>query len=136
MRRLTTATLIVLLVLGSQAAAQDDRTTMMREEMQQTFERLELTDEQIERVEPILQESARARRDIMAKYGMDPRSRHNAESKPAPSQMKAMRNEMEAVRKKTFAELEQILSAEQLEEFNLIREERRAEMRERMREAR
>ena len=50
--------------------------------------------------------------------------------------MKAMRNEMEAVRKKTFAELEQILSAEQLEEFNLIREERRTEMRERMREAR
>ncbi len=136
MRRLTTATLIALSVLGSQAAAQDDRATMMREEMLQIFERLELTDEQIEQVEPVLQESARARRDIMAKYGMDPRSRQNAESKPSRSQMMAMRNEMEAVRKKTFAELEQILNAEQLEEFDVIRQERRAEMRERMREAR
>jgi hypothetical protein len=47
-----------------------------------------------------------------------------------------MRSEMEGVRKDTINELEPILSNEQLDEFKLIQQERRAEMKERMRASR
>ena len=53
-RQVTAATLIALFAIGTQAKADDDRAAMAQEQMQQTFERLELTDEQIEQVKPCL----------------------------------------------------------------------------------
>jgi hypothetical protein len=47
-----------------------------------------------------------------------------------------MRQELETVRADTLDELEGILNDEQLDEFKRIQEERKAEMRERMRSAR
>lgn len=44
--------------------------------------------------------------------------------------------EIDAVREDTMGKLEQVLSDEHLEAFKLIQEERRAEMRERMRSRR
>ena len=104
--------------------------------MQQTIERLGLTAEQIEQVEPVLKESAAARQEILSKYGMDAESRQGSAEKPGLRKMRSMRKEMESVRKSTMDELEGVLSDEQLEEFERIQEERQAEMRERLRGAR
>ena len=128
--------LIVLLATGMQAVAEDDRTEKAKEQIQQTIERLELTDEQAEQVKPVLEESAAARQEILSSYGMDPESRQDSVGKPGIRKMRAMRNEMNTLRENTLGELEQVLSDEQLEEFKRIQEERQAEMRERMREGR
>jgi hypothetical protein len=135
-RLITAATLIALFAIGTQAKADDDPASTIQEQMQQTFERLELTDEQIEQVKPVLEESAASRQAILLSYGMDPESRQGSAEKPGVRKMRAMRKEMHAVRDNTLAELELILSDEQLEEFKRIQGERQAEMRERMRGAR
>jgi hypothetical protein len=76
MQRLTAAaTLIVLFAIGTQAKADDDRAAMAQEQMQQTFEGLELTDEQIEQVKPVLEASVASMQEILLSYGMDPESR-------------------------------------------------------------
>ncbi len=134
MKHITTVVALIALLGGAaQAKANDDRAAMAEEQMRQTFERLELTDEQIEQVEPILLESAAARQEILSKYGMDPESRQGSEGRPAMREMRAMRKEMQAVQKSVLDELEPILSEEQFEEFKLIQDDRRAEMRERIR---
>jgi hypothetical protein len=136
MNRLTAAaTLIVLFAIGTQAKADDDRAAMAQQQMQQTFERLELTEEQIEQAKPVLEASAASMQEILLSYGMDPESRQGSSEKPGLRKMRAMRKEMHAVRDNTLAELELILSDEQLEEFKRIQGERQAEMRERMRGA-
>ena len=130
---------IVLLTLSLTSAhlpADDDRAAMAQAQMQQTMERLELTDEQIEQAKPVLQGAASAQREILASYGMDPQGRQNSASKPGIRQMRAMRDEMTAVRESTLEELDPILSDEQMTEFKLIQEERQAEMRERIRASR
>ena len=137
MQRLTAAaTLIVLFAIGTQAKADDDRAAMAQEQMQQTFEGLELTDEQIEQVKPVLEASVASMQEILLSYGLDPESRQGSAEKPGFRKMRAMRKEMHAVRENTLAELELVLSDEQLEEFKRIQGERQAEMRERMRGAR
>jgi hypothetical protein len=137
MIRLTTvATLLVVCMTSATVNADDDRAAMAQEQMQQTFDRLELIDGQIEQVKPVLQASASTQRKILSRYGMDPQSRENAAGKPGLRQMRAMRDEMDAVRESTLSELAAVLSDEQLEEFKLIQKERQAEMKERMRAAR
>ena len=134
MNRVTTAVAVMsLLATSMQAVAEDDRTAAANEQMQQTIERLELTDEQIEKVEPVLQESAARRQEILSSYGVDPEAGQDSAGKMNPRKMRAMRNEMNAVRDDTLSQLKEILSDEQLEEFKLMQEERQAEMRERMR---
>lgn len=134
MKRLITAvTIVALFAIGTQAMAEDDRAAMAKEQMQQTFERLDLTDEQIEQVRPVLEKSAAEQQEILARYGIDLEAPQSSSEKPGRRQLMAMRKEMEPVRKNTLTELGEILSDEQLEELKRIQEERRAEMRGRMR---
>lgn len=131
----TVATLIILLATGMQVAADEHRVAMAQQQIQQTIERLELTDAQIGQVEPVLEASAAARQEILSRYGMNPASRQGTAGKPGLREMRAMRKDMHALRKDTMGELEQILSDEQLEEFKSIQAERQAEMREQLRGA-
>jgi Spy/CpxP family protein refolding chaperone len=134
MKRLAiAAALVALLAPGTHFAAEESQTEMAQEHMRQIFERLELTDEQIDKVKPVLEESAAAQQAILSCYGMDRESRQDSAEKPGLREMRAMRKEMETVRKSTLGELERILSDEQLEEFTSIQEERRAEMKKRLR---
>ncbi len=137
MKPLTTAIAILALSLISpRLQADEHRAAMAQAQMQQTMARLELTDEQIEQVKPVLQGAASAQQEILVSYGMDPQSRQNGASKPGMRQMMAMRDEMTAVRESTLEALDPILSDEQMDEFKLIQKERQAEMRERMRASR
>ena len=130
------STLIILLVTSTMVVADDHRPAMAQERMQQTIERLELTDEQIEQATPVFEKAAAARQAILSNYGIDPESNPGSSEKPGLREMRAMRKEMNDLRNETVSELEQILSDEQLEEFKRIQQERQAEMRERMRGAR
>ncbi|MEO1596472.1 MAG: Spy/CpxP family protein refolding chaperone [Pseudomonadota bacterium] len=123
------AALVASLAVSTHALAEDDRAAMAQEQMQQTFERLDLTDEQIDQVKPVLEASAEEREKIMSEYGMDPESG----KRPGMRKMRAMKQEMDSVQEKTIAELKKILTDEQITEFQQIQEERQAAMRDRMR---
>ncbi|MEM1412083.1 MAG: hypothetical protein AAGH19_06960, partial [Pseudomonadota bacterium] len=116
--------------------ADEDRAAMAQAQMQETIERLELTDDQLEQAKPVLQSAASEQQEILKRYEMDPESRENATSKPGFRQLRAMRKEMTAVRENTLEALDPILSEAQMEELKLIQEERRAEMRARIQASR
>jgi hypothetical protein len=130
------AALIAMLAVGSLAIAGEDRAAQAQEQMKKTIERLDLTDEQIDRVKPILEDARASRQAIMGKYGVDPEGDAGSGKKLDMRQARAMRNELNAVQDGTNAELKKILSAEQFEEFKVIQQEVRDQVRERVRSAR
>ena len=84
-------------------------------------ERLQLTDEQKTKVEPILQDSFTRRHEVIEKY----RGQHDLKS------LRAMRRELEPIRNETDTKLKEILTKDQMKELENIR----AEMKEKMRQA-
>lgn len=121
--------------LGSVAAAQTtdaQSSAAMATEMQ---EKLGLTDEQVQEMQPILETSRQQQSDILASYGID----FESDTKPQLSRRQAMsvRKEMKAVRKAMLEQLESVLTEEQLDAFADMQEaqadERRAQLRERLR---
>jgi hypothetical protein len=128
--------LIAMLAAGSLAVAQDDRAALAKEQMEQTIERLNLTDGQIERVKPILESTRASRQAIMARYGVDPDGSAVGGKKLGLREARAMRKELNQVQEGTNAELRKILNAEQLTELEVIQQERSDDMRERIRSAR
>jgi Spy/CpxP family protein refolding chaperone len=132
---LTVSALTIFLLIVSQVAA-DDNASQALDQIQQTIEQLDLSDEQIEQIKPVLQESMAAQQEIMSSYGIDIENREGPSGKLGPRKAMSMRKELDEVRADTLNELEDILSAEQLDEFKAIQDQRRAEMRDRIRGAR
>ena len=101
-------------------------------------ERLELTDEQIAELRPIVESSRQRQRDVLASYGFD------MESDEAPRigrrDAMAIRKEMKSVRADLLRQVESVLTKTQYEAFAEMQEhqaeERRAAMRARFRSQR
>ena len=101
-------------------------------------ERLELTDEQVDEMRPIVENSRQRQRDVLAGYGID------MESDVAPRigrrDAMAIRKEMKSIRADMLDQLESVLTESQYEAFAEMQEqqadERRAAMRERFRSQR
>lgn len=83
-------------------------------------DRLQLDDEQVEQIRPIITDAAAKRHAIMERYRSQGRSG-----------MAAARKEMETLREETESRLGEILSAEQMTVFRELREEQRQRMRKR-----
>ena len=134
-KALTTTSCLILLLIGSLSHAADDRAAQAEQRIEEAKLRLNLSDEQLEQLTPVLEQSVDAQRTIMASYGID---LDDLNDPGAPKQRlgfrqaREMRGEMEAVRANTFGQLEGILTDEQLDEFRRMQEERRAEMRKRI----
>jgi hypothetical protein len=101
--------------------------------MEEVRERLDLSDEQLQRMMPVIEESMEKRRSILTSYGIDPENRANAKDKLGLRKALAMKKELDAVRKDTFQALDGVLTDGQLQEFKRIQAERQSEMRERIR---
>ena len=78
---------------------------------------LDLTEEQIVQIEPIINESMEKRHEVFDKY-----------RDQGQQVRQAMREEMHAIGDETHEQLSTILNAEQMEELNSIKEERRSKM--------
>lgn len=105
----------------------EGRLTLVRE-------RLALTDEQVERIEPVLRKSLEAQGELLAQRGFahDGQRRHGGE-RPKLREMRRLGREMDAIRESALEELGEVLDEKQLEEYAEIQEERKAELRRRMR---
>lgn len=80
-------------------------------------EQLELTDVQVERIQPIVQEQSEKRRELFKKYR--PQGRQG---------LSAMREEMQKLRSEMDAQLAEILSDDQIEKYQMLQNQRREQM--------
>lgn len=134
MNRLSMIIATAIATLASPLAlADDDRAAMLEQRMEEAKARLELSDEQVDQVAPVLERSAAAQQDILSRYGVDLDSSGAPASGLGFRQLRAMRSELDSVRAGTLEDLQSILTAEQLGEYKRIQEERQAAMRDRIR---
>lgn len=133
---LATVSLIALVLASPLSTANEDRAAELKERMQEAQARLNLSDAQVDQMAPIMERAMQAQKEIMARYGIDPENRDGPGRQPSLREMRAMNQEMEVVRSDTRAALEPILTDAQMAEFQRMQEERKAQMRERVRGSR
>jgi len=115
----------------SPLAAQEqtpDRAAMAAEaeaRMAEAKERLNLTEEQAAQVEVILQETNEKRAQVFQNA--------NLQEGRSFRKMRQLRSDMQEVDKEATQRMAQVLDDEQMREYETIKEEQRAEMKERMR---
>ena len=132
-RIITTSATVLFMTFSLLAFAQDDRTAQFEQRMEEARTRLDLSDEQVEAFSPVLKDSITEQRRILSNYGVNLDDRSDTAGRLGIRQARAMRKELEEVRADTQSALKPILNDEQLDEFQRMQEERRAEMRERIR---
>ena len=132
-RHLIGATIICLLSASSPGIAQEDRAAAAKERMEETRARLNLSDEQVEALTPVLKQSMTAQQSILSKYGVNLEGGSNGGQQLGLREARAMKKELDVVRTETLDTVDDILTDEQFDEFKRIQEERRAEMRQRIR---
>ncbi len=116
--------------------ADADRSAQAKEVLAEAMKRLDLSDDQVEQIKPILESSGKAQRAILERYGIDPDTEPGEGKQLSMSEALALRKEMEKVRTKTLDQLEGILSRDQLREFQKMQDEQRAEMKKRIKRGR
>ena len=94
--------------------------------------RLQLTEQQAHEIEPVVRSHVNNRLNVLREYGISPDSR-SAGEKIDFRQLRALKREMDSLDKQIESELVEILNDEQIEEYRLIQEERRAEIRSQIR---
>lgn len=91
-------------------------------------EKLQLTEEQKEKVGPIMKQSMEERRAILKGAGIE------RGKKPTIAQLREVRGPMQASREKMNEQMAQVLSAEQMETFSAMQQEMRDKMRKKFKE--
>jgi hypothetical protein len=114
----------------------ENASAVLEDMFAETKARLDLTDEQVEQVTPILQSSFESRRAILLEYGIDIESRKPPAQKLGFRKARTLGKELDNVRASTLRELDDILTEEQLSEYVAMQNERKNRMRERLRASR
>lgn len=96
------------------------------------LERLQLNDEQREEVRSIIEANFEQRLAVLQKHGVNPKNR-DAAKRPSIRKMLALRNDLGKVGNKTEKELGKVLSDDHMKVWKKLEEERREQMRERLR---
>ena len=117
-------------------AQEADRAAQLEERIAETRERMNLSDEQVEQITPIMETHLEAMAAVLDDHGIDFQKRSGERKRLKFRQMRALRKDLDAVRADTAEKLSGILTGEQMEEYEKIREERKAELRARIRERR
>lgn len=114
----------------------ENASAVLEDMFAETKARLDLTDEQVEQVTPILQSSFESRRAILLEYGIDIESRKPPAQKLGFRKARTLGKELDNVRASTLRELDSILTEEQMSEYVAMQNERKNKMRERLRASR
>lgn len=112
---------------AQQFPSREQAEEMLRQQVVEMRERLELTPEQEQQIRPILQDSAKRTREL--------REQLRAQG-PSRETIDAMREKMRKLRTETRQRLEQVLTEEQMQEYDKMQAEWRDQRRRMMRERR
>jgi len=121
--------LLMFILLLPALSAADDRHEQAMQRVQENIaaatERLQLSDDQVEKLRPILVDDAEKRIAIVRQYAID----ENGERiRPSGKDARAFRSGIKVVNEQTNKALAGVLSVEQLEEYRQLQSERRAAM--------
>ena len=122
--------LLASLTTSQAQQADPDRLDELDARIEQTRQRLNLTDEQSVQIEPILESNFHASMLVLESHGIDLSVPREQRARPNFREIRAIGKELQAVREETAEEMAEFLTEEQMEEYRKIQEERRAEMRE------
>jgi len=139
MKRKWIAALWLALAITALPAAQteEDRAAQFEARIAETKARLNLSDEQIEQLTPILESGFEAQMVVLEKNGIDLKNGDpNNRKKLGFRAARKLGKEMDAARADTSDEVEKILSDEQFSEYKEIQAERKKKMREMIKERR
>lgn len=126
----------VVTLLAGQLAWSDrqaDAIEKMQERVQEYRERLNLSDEQVAAIRPILQKSLEDRIAVLKQYGVDAENRSRGDQL-SMSDRRAIGGEMKKIRDETNQSLSDILDEQQMKEYLVIAKERQAELRKKMKQ--
>ena len=126
------AALLVFVLATSASHAEEDRGVQIEQRVQAAKERLQLTDDQVERITPVLEGSVDAQRKILSRYGIDPDAPSAPRERLGLRKAQAMKRDLEAVRTTTLTSVGDILTEKQVDEFKRMQQERNDEMRSRI----
>ena len=119
-----------------QEEARTEQLEELRQRLEEARTRLDLTDEQVEQVRPILRAGSEALLGVLQEHGIDLRDRSGGANRLRFRQLRRLQRDLEAVREQTLEDLDEVLTDEQLEIYKEIQEENRQAMRERLRQRR
>ena len=119
-----------------QEEARTEQLEQLRQRLEEARTRLNLTDEQVEQVSPILRSGFEALLGVLQEHGIDPRDRSGGANRLRFRQLRRLQRDLNAVREQTIENLDEVLTDEQLETYKEIQEENRQAMRERLRQRR
>ena len=122
--------LLASLTTSQAQQADPDRLDELDARIEQTRQRLNLTDEQSVQIDPILESNFHASMLVLESHGIDLSVPREQRARPNFREMRAIGKELQAVREETAEEMAEILTEEQMEEYRKIQVERRTEMRE------
>lgn len=131
-RAYTLVFLTTLLFFTSASYAQVEPQEMLDRAavlVEQAVERLELSDEQLEMVEPIVRSGAEKRVSILQKYGVIPKEGEERK-RMARKERQKMKEEIDAVRADTTKSLDAVLNDTQMAEYELMLVEAKTRLRE------
>jgi len=132
LRVLAFALLLLATPLYAQDTVADNETTeRFGSIMDETEERLQLTDSQKETVRPILNDDQMQRQAILNEYGIDLEN-IDPDNRPGRRTLLKMRRDMNKVNKRTEKQLASVLTDDQMAEWGALQEERREKMRDRL----
>ena len=111
--------------------AEDDRAAQIEERIVETKERLDLSDEQIEQLTPVLKSGFEAQMAVLENHGINLENRDSGTQKKLGfREARKLRKDLDSVRDSTLEQIESIVTEEQFAEYKKIQDERKEKMRE------
>jgi len=108
----------------------------LKERAQEMRERLNLTDDQAEAIQPIMIDHLEKTDKVLKGYGIDLRTGERPEKRMGLRNARNMKSELDEVQASTEGELEKILDDDQMREYREIVQERQAARREKIKASR
>ena len=132
-RVLAAVAMTALFAIATQAAAAGEREmdpAALEERTNEMRERLDLTDKQVEAIEPILIDHLEKTGAVLKEYGIDLQSGERPKERMGFREARKMKSDLDGVQSETEGALDDILDDDQMNEYRQIAEERRARIRE------
>ena len=114
----------------------DGQLEQLQQRLEEARARLNLSDDQVEQVKPILRAGFEALLEVFQEHGIDLEDRSGGGDRLRFRQLRSLQRDLNAVREQTVEDLGDVLNDEQIETYKEIQEESREAMRERLRQRR
>ena len=119
-----------------QDAGRAERLEAFQQRLEEARTRLDLTDEQVEQVRPILRTGFEALLDVLQEHGIDLQAGSGGAGRLGFLRLRRVQRDLNAAREQTLEDLDDVLTDEQIETYREIQEENRQAMRARLRQRR